>query len=195
MSEVSAFDMAIDAVVDWFTKQLQTPFDKNHETRVNLIRAGKLQDNPGREETNFLIHDGAETEPAELFTKNEQDGLKAPTFEVGGGSFHLIRIRVQMTMHFPGVVDREKSRRNANVIYARARQAVATMPYPLHPDSQQPQDDFGNFFVHPAVLRSGYVREGGGRGYFIWKGDLIIEFLTELLPMEPSAEQQGVVIP
>ena len=177
----SITDLVLDGLVTRLIEVCQSPFAEEHPTRVNLIRSGRLQASPTTNETNILIHDGSESDPLELYL--DQSGLMAPTYEIGGGSIHILPVRIEINHHFPGVNDRPVARRYANIIQHRVRQAIVTMDLPTHPDTGQPRDDYGNALVHPPQIRKTDLREGGGKGHFIWRGEMLVQFLVHLEPL------------
>lgn len=151
------------------------------ETSASVVREGKLQANPGNDTgVNILILSEDDEDPDELWTKENAEGLQAPTYEIGGNGTYYLRFKLKFTMHFRGLrgdEGRTEARERAYVIAARAKKSVFEMPLPKHPDTGQTKDDFGETVIDVQV-DSMHITTGGGSGYWIWKGYMNFGYLV-----------------
>lgn len=182
MGNVTVDQIVVDGLVGHLTEKMKTPFLDDDWTRVNLIRSGRLQDSPERAMTNLLIHDGSNSDMWDGLYQNQVIGVTAPTFHVGGGATYIHTYVIETEFHYKGVSDRREARDYAHITYQRLRLALAQAPIFTHPDTGQPQDDFNETIFYGPIVGKSSLREGGGGNQFIWRGELHVHFLTELLP-------------
>lgn len=179
---VAMHNMLIDGIVDALTVDLVTNIVDGDLTKANVVRAGRLQADPTRGTgINVLVWPDEDSNPNELYTNDKQAGILAPTYEIGGGAFFMQRFRLNLLFHFKGYRGedgRVDARNLAYVILARIRKTLHTMNMPLHPDTLQPKDDFGEIAIELQVDEF-WMREGGGSGNYIWTGEIAFGFLTQ----------------
>jgi hypothetical protein len=177
VNAVSIFNLLIDGIVDQLVQKLYTEVPASDPSRVILIRAGRLQEDPTRNRMNLTIHYGEDRDKDSLNDRN--DPVEAPTYEIGGGVYMRRRFRIEFELFFPGERDRDNARTWANIAYSRTQRALKDMQLPVHPTTGQPVDDFGEMAIE-LVFRPSFMRESGGPGNFIHKGELHFEFLSFL---------------
>jgi hypothetical protein len=177
VSSVSLFNMLIDKIVDELTRELYTDVPSSDPSRVILIRAGRLQEDPTKARMNLMVHYGGDLDKDALNDAN--DPVEAPTYEIGGGQYMRRRFRIEFEFFFPGERDRDNARTWAMVAYSRCQRALKDMPMPVHPTTGNPVDDFGEMALQ-LVFKPSFMRESGGPGSFIHKGELHFEFLSFL---------------
>ncbi len=175
----AAENLILDGISSHLQQILVTDIDPEDPTLVTELRPGKLQDNPTNDNgLNILIIPPNEQDPITIYTHNVQNGLTGPTYEIGGGVMFYHPYRLRLLLHFRGITDRAIARTRAMIVLARAKKALLDMPIPLHPDTLQPKDDFGQTIIE-IQLDKAWVEEGGGTNHFIWKGWVFFGFLTE----------------
>jgi len=191
MADVALGNIIVDGVVAKLTARLID--DVSDDTKASVVRAGKLQADPTKGTgINVLVWPSDDQNPDELYTNDKQEGITSPTFEIGGGSYYMRRFRIYMLFHFKGYqgdAGRTQARENSQVMLARIKQRILQMnssdittpsDLPKHPTTNQPQDDFGETVITVKVDEF-FLKEGGGPGHYIWKGELDFSFLTEQL--------------
>jgi len=171
-------NMLLDTLETQLIAKMITEVDPDDPTKVSLVRPGKLQDDPTKEEgLNILIIAPNEEFPIVLYADNVQSGLKAPTWDTGSATY-MHPYKLYFNFHFAGEKLREVARTKALIITARARKALQDIVLPTHPDTGSPTDDFGETVIQLQVTKI-WIREGGGVGHFIWRGYAEFGFLTE----------------
>lgn len=182
VSDVIAIDnMIVNSVIEVLTQKLITDIaDVDDPTRGAVIRAGKLQQSPQTGSgINVLMWPEEEDNPNELYTNN--NGLESPAYSIGGSAFFMHRFRLYMLFHFVGYQSEQgriDARTNAYVVLSRIREAIKNMSMPQHPVTGLNRDDFGEVIIANQI-DSFWLRESGGSGNYIWKGELAFCFLTE----------------
>lgn len=174
MADTSVYNILMDGLRDRLVEVLIEGQPENEVTRAGLVKVGKLQDDPTETLINILIHEGRpDGDPHVLNVDNERPDLSGPTYEIGGGgsAWYRNRFQVEFKLFFDGDYDRDESRRKANVVLSRTKQAIMTID--LHSLST---DSFGERAHMVSVYRH-KISEGGGEGTFIWRGDISVEFL------------------
>lgn len=174
MTDTSMINSIQTTVVEWLASALID--DVTDDTKVGLVRKGKLQDDPTIKELNILIKDGGD-EWKHIRAPRDYHALSyVGPFEMGGpqgGVFWLRRFTIVFTLFFVGETDRAVAIEKSNIILSRAQHAVWTTPLPSGADS----------FNERAIdidVEDWWLREGGGTGNFIRKGELRFEVLTEI---------------
>ncbi len=177
LDQTSILNSLIDATSDRLKAKLQT--EPTDDARAGLVRPGKLQDDPTSKKINLLVHPGGELWPDVLNTEDNGPGMFAPTYTIGspyGSAYWRRRLRVELSMFFENEASRANSRMKANVVLSRAQHALMTMNM-----ADIPRDDFGEK-AHMVQVAKMFLYEGGGDGDFNWRGEMWIEYLTELEP-------------
>lgn len=178
MAEVMK-NMLMDQLTLYLSQELSTKI--TDDTSAAVTREGKLQQDPTKETgINVSILSEDDKESDELWTEDNAEGLKAPTYEIGGNGTYYLRFRLKYQMHFRGLRGddgRSEARSRAYTVVARAKKAVFEMPLPLHPTTSRPKDDFGET-VFDVQVDKNYVRTSGGDNHYIWKGFMHFGYLV-----------------
>lgn len=171
MSDTSVINLLVDAVVDHMTKGM-SDLVNDPDTKIGLLRSGKLQDDPTINKLNILVREGGKDLPDILVPRNHN--FSAPQYTLGGGEFWLRRFIAEYELFFfQSAITRDEARRRANVIFSRFRYLLKTI-------ALGQTDTFGETAIAVQSLKL-IAREGGGPpGSFIWRADHQFEFLTEL---------------
>lgn len=165
----SIFNYLVDDMVTYLTESLIE--ETSDETKVGLLRAGKLQADPTDADRglNVLVHLGGEDWPDELYV--DQDGIIAPTYEIGGTQYWMRRFVIELILFYDGEDQRDIAREKSTVLCAHAQKALFNMPIP------QVKDSFGESPL-ACQVRKLYQTEAGGEGTFIWRSRIFVEWLT-----------------
>lgn len=177
-AEVSIINMTIDKLEEVLTRELITEVLglNDTDTIAERVMSGRLQDDPtiGTGIT-ISIHPNNRIDEGyvnEIATPDK--GLSFPTYELGGGSKMWRKYTVELSIYDMGETLRRVSRSIAAVVLSRAENAIRQGGImPLGPDS------FGEYAICVQVEQS-YIREGGGEGAFIWRGEIRLRTLNEV---------------
>jgi hypothetical protein len=175
-------NMLIDGLVAELVDKLITVIPDGDPTKANVVRAGKLQNNPTKGTgINVLVWPEEESKPGKLHTNRESaKGIVSPVYEIGGGAFYSHPFRIYLLLHFKayrGDEGRIEARTQAYVLLSRIRKTLHMMALPTNPNTGQPKDDFGESAIE-IQIDDFWMREGGGDGQFIWRGEISFFFLT-----------------
>lgn len=174
-------NVLLNATADILREKLLT--EVTDESKAGLVRTGKLQDDPTSKQVNILIHPGGEDWPDKLNTDGAAAGKHVDNaYLIGGqygGMFWRRRVRIEIQMFFTNEANRDSARTKAMVVLSRAHHTFNTWDV----GRLTPADDFGEKAYDLQVARM-WLREGGGEGDFNWRGEILIEFLTEINPTE-----------
>lgn len=184
LDDISIINLLIDAMADRLITKMQ--IQATDEAKAGLIRAGKLQDDPTLRKVNILIHPGGIDWPDILNTENNGPGLAGPTYSIGGAfgsAFFRRRFIIEIQVFYPNDTSRVSTRTRALVVLSRIHNALFTMRVGM-----VSTDSFGETALQIQILES-YLREGGGDGDFNWRGQMVVEFLTEIEPSEDEEEE------
>lgn len=175
--DTSILNSIMETVIDWLSSQLIDGV--TDETQAGLVRAGQLQDDPTDAQINILIHPGDDDWPDVLNLQDKPPGLHGFTYEIGGNPYGSAawrrRFMVELSLFFDNENNRDVARTKANVVKSRAHWALMRSPLP------QGQDNFGES-AHMLQVCNSWIREGGGEGTFIWRGELKFEVFTVMEP-------------
>lgn len=178
MYEESIVNVLMDDSVDHLA--LKMIIEVQDETKVGLVRSGRLQSDPTVYKLNITLHPGGTDNPDCSLPKGYA-GIDA-AFYMPNGAYWLRKFYAEFEMFFVGETERDEARTKANVVMSRARAAMMGFPLPNYRDA----------FNEGAILRCFVTKielsEGGGPGNFIWRGKLHFEFLTDT---EVVFEQQS----
>jgi hypothetical protein len=186
-TQVSVSDTLMDLVVtqlsdkliltEWPTEQLKT------QASAGVVRGGKLQDDPTIGEINILVHSANADWPNVLYEQSIAGGFNVDhTYEFGSSvpsQFWLLRFFVEFRMFFENEPNRDNAFRKSQLVLFRTMHAISMLNNGNF--RATPRDSFG-FKPHQVQIRESFVREGGGPGTFIWRGELKIEFLSSFEP-------------
>lgn len=169
---VSISDTLSTALADRLEAKLLT--DVSDETKADLVRQGRLQDDPTLTPITILVHPGDDTWPTDIYDQRAYSGIVLPSaYEMDGTANHYLRAFViELSVFLEGVSNRQSARATALTVLSRAEHAIFTMSVP------STRDDFGELASMVQIAES-YMREGGGEDVSIWRGAILVEFLTE----------------
>jgi len=181
INQTSAIDLLKQALVDRVAlKLLIEPTDS---AKAGLVREGRLQADPTAKKSNILIHPGGRDYPDKLDTSGIASGAGATSpYSLGGpwGSvFWRKRVRIELLLFFSNDSNRQQSQQKADLTISRLFNAILTWDA----RTAVPADSFGEALWQVQILES-EMTEGGGQGAFNWRGNIIVEFLTEIEPIE-----------
>jgi len=184
-AQTSQLDMLMDDIVTHLAKELMTDIDDplDADNKGGVVRFGKLQADPSVGKINILIHFGNEDWKHQLYTPEVRGtvGWEMPMMEIGGTysvTYWVRRFVVELKVFLSGESDRDEARRNAHVALSRAEWAVSTFSVNAVVDS------FGEA-PHLIQVRDSYMRESGGEGDFIYRGEIRFEVFTTKDPPAP----------
>jgi len=184
-AQTSLLDVLMDGLVTHLAQELMTditdPLDADNKGGV--VRFGKLQADPSVGKVNILIHYGDEDWKHQLYTPEVRGtvGWDMPMQEIGGlypVTYWVRRFIVELKVFLTGEADRDEARRNSHVVLSRSEWALTT--YAVVTD----QDSFGEQ-AHNIQVRDSYMRESGGEGDFIYRGQIRFEVFTKKDPPAP----------
>jgi hypothetical protein len=187
--EVALKNLTVEGVVSILQQRLIDDVDEDDPSRATTVRAGKLQQDPTKGTgINVLVWPEDEPKPDILFTRHAQrdSGIHMPSNEIGGGHYFYRRYRIYLLFHFRGYRGedgRTDARQISQVIQARIVHLLLSKTvdeYIQHPTSFAPSDDFNETAIDVQVDDM-WLRESGGDGHFIWKGEIAFGYGTEHL--------------
>lgn len=173
MSQTTVLNAFLEDTVDWLSQELL--LDVSDETKAGLVRAGKLQDDPTVAELNILIRMGNDEWRHRRAPKDHHALAHVGAFQELGATvaqFWLRRYVLDLKLTYIGEVDRIVAQASANLILARAEDALLRSAMP----------DLDDSFGERALLidlEDSYLNETGGPGAFIHRGFIRFEVLTE----------------
>jgi hypothetical protein len=184
-THISITKILSDGMVSAMAEYMTFEEDVESEASAQLIRAGKLQDDPTIAEVNILVHPAKEDWKNELYTSSGVDGVQAySSYGMRGAglapsAYWMQRFTVELRLFFDNEYDRPVAFEKSQVVLSRAHHALHMMNIKMH---NYPRDSFG-MKAHAVQVHDTYIREGGGEGTFIWRGELKVEFLCEFEPI------------
>lgn len=159
---------------------LADELDDSYEAIAGLVRKGRLQDDPTVYGIIILVHPANEDHNEILYDRHEHNGFRIPQpVEIGGTTpvYYWVKpIIIEFEMFFEQELEREVAQVKAQVVLSRARKAVHLLNNRFR---DIPVDDFGEkpFALLP---QSAYLREAGGPGTFIWRGEMVVWVLCSI---------------
>lgn len=168
--DTSVINLIMDRMADTMTEEMIDSV--TDASQVGLLRTGRLQADPTVGKLNILINQGGERWPDKMAQPGDF-GIRSPhTFELGGVTWWRRRFIVKYELFFLGETDRANARTVANVVFSRFQRNIKTMSY------TGLKDTFGERAVAGQTVRQ-WMKEEGGVGTFIWRGEHWFECLTE----------------
>jgi hypothetical protein len=174
MSDTDIVNLCEEKLVTELLLNLQTNVSDN--TKVTLVREGKLQDDPTVNYFTLLTHPGGEEFP-DVLNDPGDNSYAAPVREIGGSIrnfYYRRRFKIEYSLFFNGENNRKVAHDKAQIIKGRAERTVAQLTMPG-------ADSFGERAYDIQWVKS-WIREDGGPGEFIWRGYMWVEFLTSYQP-------------
>lgn len=181
---VSIMNVLMDAVINRLSEEMID--NATDDIKAGLVRAGKLQADPTDTKITLLIHPGGRDFPHILNTQEGGPGMTAPDYEIGGGLpdrsfqgsvFTRKRLVVELELFYPREQYRQRAQLKANAVLSRAVWAIWSMNVPFE------MDDFGEQATGQFQVLNHYIEESGGKGTFIWRGEIQVEFMTCITPV------------
>jgi hypothetical protein len=181
---VSIVNVLMTAIADRLKAVLMD--DAADDIQAGLVRIGKLQADPTETKITVLIHPGGREFPHALNEKTAGPGMVAPIYEIGGGvsgrswqgsAFYLKRFVIELSLFFTRENQRARAQEKANAVLSRAVWAFLTMNVP------DEVDDFGEQATGQFQVLDHWIEESGGKGTFVWRGEIRAEFMTSLSPV------------
>jgi hypothetical protein len=171
--------LLIEGILSRLEQMLQLTIDD--DARAELIKVGLLQDDPTVKKINVTIHTGGEAWPDVLNTNDSGPDAYAPTYTIGGSygsQFWRRRFRVEFNIFFAGT-SRDDARKKSLLLLSRALHGLVTWDV----SGEIATDSFGE---HPYIIQvaQSWIEEGGGEGDYNWRGEMRLEFITELEPVD-----------
>lgn len=183
LDHTSIVNIVMDATVERLVQRLRVQVDDG--AKAGLIRAGRLQDDPTNKKINVLIHPGGSDYPDEINTNTSPSaGMFVPgTYTIGGGYgsvFWRRYIQIEFQVFFSNESSRNTARTKAQVVMSRTHNALLTWDI----GRETVKDSFGEKAYDKQVIKA-YMDEGGGDGDWNWRGFIVLEYLTEIEPIDP----------
>lgn len=179
LDDTNIVDMIIESTVTRLENKLKVAPDD--DAKAGLVRAGRLQDDPTNKKINILIHTGGDAWPDELSDNASGPTFHSETYSIGGPYGSIIfrrRIRIEFSLFYENELSRIVSRKKALTVLHRAQNALLTWDV----GREIGCDDFGER-AHEKQIVKMWLNEGGGPGDFNWRGELWVEFITEIEPI------------
>lgn len=167
---MSIHNLLIDRMIEHLSAEMIDAVD-DPNTKVGLLRSGKLQSDPTVNKLNILVREGGEKYPDVIAPANH------PLYQgrsawLGGGRVYVRRFVIEYELFFIGVTDRNEARTRANIITDRLHNAFDTMSL------SGLTSEYDETPVAKQVAKLSEREGGGPPGSFIWRADHVVEFLT-----------------
>jgi len=169
--DTSIRNLLQDHVRDTLQDQMIDLVDST-DSPLGLVKSGKLQADPTVTRLNLLVREGGDEYP-DILLPRDYAPVPAPVFELGGGQMWLRRFTCFYELFYLGESNRDAARSSAYVIFSRFAKVIREIPM------SGLSDTFGEAAILVRITKQ-VMREGGGPGSFIWRGEHYIEFLTEM---------------
>ena len=188
MAQTSITYLCMQALKTQLTQELITDLDDNPdpfgEGQLGLLISGKLFDDPTITELNLLIRNGGQDWEHSMNVADQTTAFGELVYEMGGNygaRFYKRRFTIQLKLFYPNLHDQEVMIASSNLILNRAENAVWRVAHdqrPIGPDS------FGEI-AHHVEVNDSWLREGGGPGTFIARGEIKLTFMTQISIVDP----------
>ena len=188
MAQTSISYLCMQALKTQLTKALITDLDDNPdpfgEGQLGLLISGKLFEDPTITKLNMLIRNGGDDWEHTLNVADQTTAFGELAYEMGGnygGRFFKRRFTIQLKLFYTNEFDQDVMIESSNLILNRAENAiwrVARDQRPIGPDS------FGEI-AHHVEVNDSWLREGGGPGDFIARGQIDLTFMTQISIVDP----------
>jgi hypothetical protein len=172
-------DILMTGTADLLELMLDTNI--SDDAKANVVRPGRLQEDPTENIISVTIHPGMDRWHDEINKEDEGPLLHLSTYTIGGqDQYWWRRFIVKFDAFFTGGT-RDESRRKMQLVFQRANHALITWDVA----AETAKDDYGESAQYIQV-RDEWMREGGGEGDFNWRGEIFFEVLTYMQPTDPS---------
>lgn len=168
--DTSVINLIMDRIADEMNEEMIDGV--TDASQAGLVRTGRLQADPTIGKLNILIQQGGKDWPDKLAQPGDF-GIRSPfTYELGGVAWWRRRFMIKYELFFLGETNRNNARTVANVVFSRFQRKLKDLPF------VGLKDTFGETAVALQTVRQ-WMKEEGGSGTFIWRGEHWVEFLTE----------------
>lgn len=177
MTQTSIINLTIDKVESILEEYFVTNADPDQPELVPAtIRAGRLQADPtAGTGISFLIHPNHYADEEYVHELAEAKyGYHPATHEIGYGRQYWRAYTVEVLFFDMGESDRAVSRQSAQVLLSKLEHSLVVGGV-----ERSGQDTFGESVIEPAVIVSSLIRESGGSGAFIWRGEVRFKTLNQ----------------
>jgi hypothetical protein len=163
-----------DALVAQITADMQTAIEEDDPTRANLVRKGRLQEDPEVQAVSVLVHLNDPDDPSQWADVVAEDLSEYP-YSIFWRRRLTVAVKAQYTRRYGA--DRSSVTGRFSTIVSRLRHAI------LHTDVGGLTDGFGEGVVLAAnPIKKQWVEEGGGPpDQFFWDGAFYLEYITQQL--------------
>lgn len=188
--QTSILNLLIYAIRDRLTDKLITAFDGDpdpeDEAQAGLVLVGKLQEDPTDTLINIIIREGNDLDDwrHSLNVSDPKSGWAEQIYEIGGPYPTVTNKRryvIQLRLFYESEFDPDVARTKSNVILSRVEHALWTMSL-----GGIGRDSFGES-PHAVEISESYLRQSGGPGTYIFKGEIKLAFVTSFDPEESLA--------
>lgn len=168
------------AVKDHLQTALVYNVPEGDPTRAVMVKIGRFQENPIRQNVSVAIAGGDYEDPAYIDGRIDNpkfDNLQIknlPVGEIGGGEYWWRRGTIKYQCYF--VLQRFDEELAMNYAYAFQGRILKALPQTNL--TSLPQDDYGEGVYPPIYVESATLFESGGADKFIWRGKISWKVLT-----------------
>jgi len=164
--------MIADALVAKITADMQTAIEEDDPTRANLVRKGRLQEDPEVYGVSVLVHLNDPDDPAE-WADETMDDLSEYPYTIYWRRRFAVTVKAQYTRVHRANRDIVTSR--FSTVASRLRDAI------LHTVVGGLTDSLREGVVLAAnPIKKQWAREGGGPpDEFFWDGAFYLEYITQ----------------
>lgn len=184
-TQTSILNLITDAIEDRLTEKLITDLDDNpdpdEEAQAGVVLQGKLLDDPTITSINIIIRGGDDKWPHTLNVADQTTAVRELAYEIGGGAFNKRRFIIYLKLFFEGEFEPAVAREKANIVLSRVENAIWSQNI-----RAIPRDSFGEKIWRHEVNDS-WIRDGGGPGIYIYRGQVFVTYFTNVDVREVSA--------
>lgn len=183
--QTSILNLITEAIEERLTEKLITDLvdnpDPDDEAQAGVVLQGKLLDDPTITQINVIIRGGDDKWAHTLNVADQTTAVRELAYEIGGGAFNKRRFVIYLKLFFEGEFDSAVARKKANVVLSRVENAIWSQNI-----RAIPRDTFGEKIWRHEVNDS-WMRDGGGPGIYIYRGQVFVSYFTNVDVREVSA--------
>lgn len=171
--------MVIEKLCAQLLKAMQTDIPLDDPTRADIVKIGRFQQNPIKNNVHISVSGGSLTDPElidGIVTIKDMDkiGMNVYAREIGGGQFWWRRGEVRVeTFLTQGNIPELDAAQYAYEIYGRVMNNIENVVV------GGLVDDFGERAIKLFCFASAYMESGGPPSKYIWRGYVKWQFLSE----------------